>query len=64
MSKQNILKTVVAIIHKNKHKWPAIMKGSGYRSACGSWNVKNYSYAACDVTVTHNESAVGLVETN
>jgi len=25
---------------------------------------KLYSYATCDVTVTHDESAVGLVETN
>jgi len=23
-----------------------------------------YSYATCDITVTHDESAIGLVETN
>ena len=39
-----------------------LSKGSGYRCACGSWNLKTYSYATCDVTVTHDESAVGLVE--
>jgi len=39
-----------------------IFKGSGYRYACGSWNLQTYSYATCDVTVTHDESAVGLVE--
>jgi len=27
--------------------------GSGYRYACGSWNLKTYEYATCDVTVTH-----------
>jgi len=26
--------------------------------------MKTYSYATCDVTVTHDESAIGLVETN
>jgi len=38
--------------------------GSGYGYACGSGNLKTYSYATCDVTVTHHESAIGLVETN
>jgi len=41
-----------------------LTEGSGYRHACGSWNLKTYSYATCDVTVTQKESAVGLVETN
>jgi len=41
-----------------------IKKGSGYRYACGPWNLKTYSYATCDLTVTHDESALGLVETN
>jgi len=27
-------------------------------------NLKTYSYATYDITVTHNESTVGLVETN
>jgi len=26
--------------------------------------LKTYYYATCDVTVTHDESAAGLVETN
>jgi len=26
--------------------------------------LKTYSYTTCDITVTHDESAVGLVETN
>jgi len=26
--------------------------------------LKTYSCATCDVTVTHDESAVGMVETN
>jgi len=37
---------------------------SGYRHACGSWNLKTYEYATCDVTVMHDESAAGLIETN
>jgi len=35
-----------------------------YRYACGSWNLKTYEYATCDVTVMHDGSAVGLVKTN
>ena len=35
-----------------------IKKGSGYRYACGPWNLKTYSYTTCDVTVTHDESAL------
>jgi len=27
--------------------------------ACGSWNLKTYSYATSDVTIMHDESAVG-----
>ena len=38
--------------------------GSGYRYACVSWNLTSYSYITCDVTVMHDESAVGLLETN
>jgi len=38
--------------------------GSGYKYACGSWNLLTYSYAPCDVTEMHDESAVGLEETN
>jgi len=37
--------------------------GSDYRYTCGSWNLKTYSYATCDVTVMHDKSAVGVVET-
>jgi len=33
------------------------------RSTCGSLNFKPYSTAFCNMTVTHDESAVGLVET-
>ena len=36
--------------------------GSGYGYNCGFWNLKTYSYATCDVTVTHDESTVSLVE--
>jgi len=36
---------------------------SGYRTACGSLNLKPYSTASCNVTVTHDANAVGLVET-
>ena len=35
-----------------------------YTYTCGSWNLKTYSYATCDVTLTHDESAVDLVGTN
>jgi len=38
--------------------------GGGYRYTCGSWNMKTYSYATCDKTVTHDESTVGLVQMN
>jgi len=38
-------------------------KGSGYRTAFGSLNFKPYSTAFCNMTVTHDETAVGLVET-
>jgi len=41
-----------------------LFKGNGYRYACVSWNLKTYSYTTCDVTVMHDESAVGLGETN
>jgi len=43
----------------------AFEKGSGYRTACGSLNLKPLSYLAafCNMTVTHDESTVGLVET-
>jgi len=41
-----------------------IMAGSGCRTACGFLNLKPYSTAFCSMTVTHDESAVGLVETN
>jgi len=47
-----------ALGYNRKHK------GNGYGYACGSWNLKTYSDATCDVTVTHDESAVVLVETN
>jgi len=36
--------------------------GSGCRTACGSLNLKPYSTAFCNMTVTHDESAVGLVK--
>jgi len=40
-------------------------KGSGYRTACGSFNLISYSTTSCSVNVivTHKESAVSLVET-
>ena len=41
----------------------ATRKGSGYRFGCGYRNLKTYSYATCDITVTHDGSAVDLVET-
>ena len=36
------------------------------RLSCASWNLKTYSYDTCDVTltVTHDESAVCLVQMN
>jgi len=37
--------------------------GSGYRTACGSSYLKPYSIATCNMTVMHDESVVGLVET-
>jgi len=37
--------------------------GGGYRTACGSLNLKPYSTTFCNMTVTHDETAVGLVET-
>jgi len=36
--------------------------GSGYRTACGSSHLKPHSTTTCNVTVTHNDSAVGLVK--
>jgi len=36
--------------------------GSGCRTACGFLNLKPYSTAFCNMTVMHDESAVGLVE--
>ena len=41
-----------------------IFYGSGYRNTCGSLHLKTYSYSTCDVTVTHDETAVVFVETN
>jgi len=40
-----------------------IAKGSGYRTTCRFLHLKPYSTAFCNMTVTHDESAVGLVET-
>jgi len=37
--------------------------GTGYRTAWGSLNLKPYSTTFCNMTVTYDESAVGLVET-
>ena len=28
-----------------------------------AWNMKTYSYVTCDISVTHDEGAVGLLET-
>jgi len=40
-------------------------KSSGYKyHACGSSNLKTYSYATCDVTVMHDESRLGRNELN
>jgi len=36
---------------------------SGYRTACRSSYLKPYSTTTCNMTVTHDESAVGLVKT-
>jgi len=41
----------------------AFKKGSGYRTTCWSLNLKPYLTAFCNMIVTHDESAVGLVET-
>jgi len=41
----------------------SITKGSGYRTTHGSLNLKPYSTIYCNVTVTHEENAVGFVET-
>jgi len=38
-------------------------KGSGYRTTCESSYWQPYSTATCNVTVTHDDSAVELVET-
>jgi len=40
-----------------------LYKGNGYRIACGSSYLKPYSSTSYNVTVTHDESVVGLVET-
>jgi len=40
-----------------------INMGSGYRTACGSLNLKPYLTTLCNMTVTHDENAIGLVET-
>jgi len=40
----------------------AFEKGSGYRTACGSLNLKPYLTTFCNMIVTHDESAVGLAE--
>ena len=37
--------------------------GSGYRTAWEYSYLKPYSTTTCSMTVTHDESAVGLVET-
>jgi len=40
-------------------------KGSGYRTIDGSLNLKpDSTIISCNVTVTHDENAVGLVETH
>jgi len=36
---------------------------SGYRTIAGSLNLKPYSTISCNVTVTHEENAVGFVKT-
>jgi len=36
--------------------------GSGYRTACGSLSSTPNSTISCNVTVAHDENAVGLVE--
>ena len=47
---------------RSESKWSSkYLKGCGNRYACGSCNLKTYSYATCDVAVTHNKSAVGVV---
>jgi len=38
-------------------------EGSGYRTIDKSLNFKPYSTISCNVTVTHDDNAVGLVET-
>jgi len=42
--------------------FPTFFYGSGYKTACRSLNLKPYSTAFCNVTVTHDESVIGLVE--
>jgi len=41
----------------------AFIEGSGYRAAHGSLNLKPYSTTSCNMTVTHEKNAVGLLET-
>ena len=44
---------------------PAVFfNGISYRYTCGSWNLKTYSYATCDVTVMHDKSAVDRLGRN
>jgi len=59
-----VLVVVVARFNSWDYFFFTFKKGSGYGYACGSWNVKTYSYATCYVTVMHDKSAVGLVEKN
>jgi len=44
-------------------KTKAIFMGSVYRSAYEHSYLKTYLSATCNVTVTHDKCAVGLVET-
>jgi len=56
---------ILAVVTSNPFIFEMIsfLLDSVYRSACGPSYLKPYSPTICKVTVTHNESASGLVET-
>ena len=54
---ENVVSSLISIVLTHLKKAVAI------RTTCGSLNLKLYLTAFCNMTVTHGESAVGLVET-
>jgi len=55
-----ILAVVVAHFNSWDHFFFTFFKGSGYRSTCGTSYLQPYSSATRNMTVTHEESVLGL----